>query len=247
MNEVVIDRAIGRLDSRDLDRMKVVVARMARRLAIRHSRRRRVRNQGQLDIRRTLRINAGHGGVPVTLVWKHRRKDRPRIVAVCDVSGSVAPYVRFLLLFLYALNEKVADLRAFAFSSRLSEVSNDLGGRDFDRSMLRILDRIGGGSADYGQALADLEADHWDAIDGRTTVLILGDGRSNNSDPRLDLFREAADRAKRVVWLCPEPPGRWGTGDSAILKYRPFCTHLSHCATAADLERAIDEMLQAYD
>ena len=247
MNEVMVDRAIGQLGARDIERLKAVVARMAKRLAVRHSRRRRIHERGRLDLRRTLRANAGNDGVPVELVWKTRRKDRPKIVAVCDVSGSVAPYVRFLLLFLYALNEKVTDLRTFAFSSRLQEVSQMLGGRDFEAAMRHILDRIGGGSTDYGQALVDLEADHWDAIDGRTTLLILGDGRSNNSDPRIDLFREAAERAKRVVWLSPEPPARWGTGDSALLRYRPFCSHLSYCATPTDIERAIDDTLQAYD
>ena len=247
MNEVMVDRSIGQLGARDIERLKAVVARMAKRLAVRHSRRRRIHERGRLDLRRTLRANAGYDGTPVELVWKTRRKDRPKIVAVCDVSGSVAPYVRFLLLFLYALNEKVTDLRTFAFSSRLQEVSQMLSTRDFEGAMRHILDRIGGGSTDYGQALVDLEADHWDAIDGRTTLLILGDGRSNNSDPRIDLFREAAERAKRVVWLSPEPPARWGTGDSALLRYRPFCSHLSYCATPTDIERAIDDTLQAYD
>ena len=77
--------------------------------------------------------------------------------------------------------------------------------------------------------------------------VVLGDGRSNGADPRLDLFAELALRAKRLVWLCPEPPGRWGSGDSGMLQYRPHCSHVSHCATAADLERAIDEALEAYD
>ena len=247
MTEVAVERSLGRLGPHDMPRMTAAVTRMARRLAQRHSRRRRVELRQRLDLRRMLRANAGHGGVPFHLHFKHHRKDKPRLVAVCDVSGSVAAYVRFLLLFLYALNEKVTDLRTFAFSSRLQEVSQMLGGRDFEAAMRHILDRIGGGSTDYGQALVDLEADHWDAIDGRTTLLILGDGRSNNSDPRIDLFREAAERAKRVVWLSPEPPARWGTGDSALLRYRPFCSHLSYCATPTDIERAIDDTLQAYD
>jgi uncharacterized protein with von Willebrand factor type A (vWA) domain len=105
---------------------------------------------------------------------------------------------------------------------------------------------VGSGSTDYGQAWQDLQDRHWHTIDRRTTVLVLGDGRSNGGDPRLDIFADLAQRAKRVVWLCPEPSGRWGTGDSAILRYRPFCTHLAHSATAADLERAIDEALEAY-
>lgn len=246
MAEVAVQRPLGRMSPADMDRMKTAVARMAKRLAQRHSHRRRITLRGQLDLRRTIRANAGHDGVPVTLHFKHKRVDKPRIVAVCDVSGSVAAHVRFLLLFLYALQGTVADLRAFAFSNRLRDVGPPLETLPFDDAMALILKEVGGGSTDYGQAWQDLYDQHWQLIDGRTTVLVLGDGRSNMTNPRLDLFAELAARAKRVVWLSPEGEGRWGTGDSALLQYRPFCTHLGHAATAADLERAIDEALSAY-
>jgi uncharacterized protein with von Willebrand factor type A (vWA) domain len=246
MDEVVTQREIAELSQRDMERMKVVIARMAKRLAVRHSRPRKVRNRGQLDVRRTLRANAGVGGVPFDLVWKMKKRDKPKIVAICDVSGSVAQYVRFLLLFLHALSEKVADLEAFAFSARLMDVGSILQRMDFEPAMNRIVHEAGSGSTDYGQALVDLNKTHWDVIDRRTTVIMLGDGRSNMSDPRLDLFSELADRSRRMVWLCPEPPRRWGTGDSVILQYQAFCTQLSYCATAADLERVIDEVLEAY-
>lgn len=246
MTEVAVTRALGRMAPAEMERMKTAVARMARKLAARHSRRQRVELRGQLDFRRTMRANAGHDGMPFSLVWKHRRRDKPRIVAVCDVSGSVASHVRFLLLFLYALHDAVGDLRSFAFSNRLQDVAQALESLPFDDAMALILKEVGNGSTDYGQAWLDLHDRHWDAIDRRTTVIVLGDGRSNGSDPRLDLFAELAGRAKRVVWLSPEPPGRWGSGDSALLRYRPYCTSMSHCASAADLERTLDEALEAY-
>jgi uncharacterized protein with von Willebrand factor type A (vWA) domain len=247
MNTAVANRAIDKLSLRDMERMKAVVARMARRLAVRHSRRRKIRNRGRLDVRRTLRANAGYDGVPFEVVWKRKHRDKPRIVALCDVSGSVAQYVRFLLMFLYFLQETVADLGAFAFSNALHDVSQPLKRMPFETAMEHILFEIGSGGTDYGQALVDLKDRWWESVDRHTTILVLGDGRSNDTDPRLDIFAEMADRAKRVVWLCPEPEGRWGRGDSEILRYRPFCTHLSHCATALDLEEALDEILLAYD
>lgn len=246
MDEVAVTRTIGRMASAEMDRMKSAVARMARKLAARHSRQQRITLRGQLDLRRTMRANAGHDGVPVTLVWKHKRRDKPRIVVVCDVSGSVAAHVRFLLLFLYALHDAVGDLRSFAFSNRLKDVAAPLAALPFDDAIALILKEVGNGSTDYGQAWVDLHDRHWEAIDRRTTVIVLGDGRSNGADPRLDLFAELSSRAKRVVWLCPEPPGRWGSGDSAMLRYRPYCSSVSHCATAADLERTLDEALEAY-
>lgn len=246
MTEVAVARPLGRLSPPDMDRMKAAVARMAKRLAARHSRRQRILLRGQLDFRRTMRANAGHDGVPFELHHKHKRRDKPRIVVVCDVSGSVMAHVRFLLLFLYALQGTVADLRSFAFSNALKDVAQPLETLPFDDAMALILREVGGGATDYGQAWVDMHEQHWDCIDRRTTVLVLGDGRSNHSDPRLDLFAELSARAKRVVWLCPELPGRWGSGDSEMLRYRPFCSHVGHCATASDIERAIDEALSAY-
>jgi hypothetical protein len=246
MTEVAVRRPLGRMGPPDIDRMKIAVARMAKRLAAKHSQRRRIRLHGQLDFRRTLRANAGLDGVPVNLSFKHKRRDKPRLVVVCDVSASVAAHVRFLLLFLYALHGTVTDLRSFGFSHRLQDVAAPLETMPFDDAMELILREVGGGATDYGRAWVDLRDQHWDCIDRRTTVLVLGDGRSNQTDPRLDIFAELADRAKRVVWLCNEPEVRWGSGDSCMLQYRPLCTHVTHCASAADLERAIDEALQAY-
>jgi uncharacterized protein with von Willebrand factor type A (vWA) domain len=247
MNETIANRSIDQLEYRDLERMKFIVARMAKRLAVRHSRKRRIRNRGRLDIGRTLRASAANDWVPVDLIWRNKRKDRPKIVAICDVSGSVASYVRFLLLFLHTLRDEVSDVETFAFSNKLHDVGDILARLSPEAAMDRIVDVAGSGSTDYGQALAELQESYFDSIDRRTTVIILGDGRSNHSDPRLDIVQEIADRAKRLVWLCPEPPMRWGTGDSCMLRYEPLISKLYHCATAADLERAVDDVMLAYD
>ncbi len=243
LTEVAVARPLGRVSPPDMDRMKAVVARLAKRLAARHSRRRRVLLRHQLDLRRTLRANAGHDGMPWELHFKHKRRDRPRIVVLCDVSGSVMAHVRFLLLLLYAMHDEVADLRTFAFSNRLHDVGAVLAHQPFDDAIATILKEAGGGATDYGHALADLSALPEGLINRHTTLLVLGDGRSNHTDPRLDLFATLADRARRVLWLCPEPEGRWGSGDSCMLQYQPYCTHLSHCTTVLDLEQAIDEAL----
>ncbi len=244
--DVLAEKRLSDLDRTDLERMKALVAKMARRLAVKHSRRRRKRNRGVLDARRTLRANAGIGGVPFDLHWRQKRRDRPRIVVICDVSNSVARYVRFLLLLLHSLRDVVPDLEAYAFSARLHDVGPWLDTDGFEVAMQRILRDAGMGSTDYGQALSDLKTRHWHQIDRRTTVIILGDGRSNHGDPRLDIFRELTARAKRTLWLCPEPRSLWGTGDSEMLRYRPQCDLTGQVATLRDLERAVDDVLLAY-
>ena len=243
--EVALSRPLGRVSPDDMARMKRVVARMARRLAARHSRRRRQRLPQQLDLRRTLRANAGHDAMPWALHFKQKRRDRPRLVVLCDVSGSVMAHVRFLLLLLHALSDQVADLHCFAFSNRLHDVGELLAQLPYEDAMDQVLRQAGGGATDYGHALADLCSLPDGLVDRHTTLLVLGDGRSNHADPRLDLFATLAGRARRVLWLCPEPPSRWGSGDSCMLQYQPFCTHLSHCSTVFDLEQALDEALLA--
>ena len=101
-------------------------------------------------------------------------------------------------------------------------------------------------STDYGQALSDLKTDHFSKIDRRTTLIVLGDGRSNYGDGRLDIFREAAARAKRTIWLSPEQKPLWGTGDSLLLRYQPYCDVMTDVANLRDLERAVDDVLAAY-
>ena len=245
-DDVAATRRLTALESHDMARMKLLIAKIAKRLAVKHSRRRKKTSRGILDVRRTMRANAGYDGVPFNVVWRQRKKDRPKIIAICDVSGSVAAYVRFLLLLLYSLKEVIPDLHAYAFSYRLGHVSSILENNEFDAAMKNILREFGLGSTSYGQALSDFSMNHEAVIDRRSTILVLGDGRSNYGDPRLDLFSAFAGRAKQVIWLNPEGPSLWGTGDSVIPRYAPYCKQMSHVATLRDLERAIDQILTSY-
>ncbi len=246
--EFLAEKRINEMDRSDMERMKPLVQKLAKRLASKHSRRRKKKNRGQLDIRKTLRSNAGRDGVPFDVHWRQKKKDRPKIVLVCDVSGSVARFVRFLLLFLYCMRDAVPDLYTYAFSARLKDVGEhlDINLDGFENAMQIIMSEAGWGSTDYGQALSDLKVNHWSVIDRRTTVIVLGDGRSNHGDPRLDLFEELAGRCKRVVWLNPEGRSLWGTGDSEMLRYAPHCSVVSQMSTLKNLEKSIDEILTQY-
>lgn len=245
-DEVAATKRLSAIEANDMARMKQLVAKVAKRLAVKHSRRRKRTQRGLLDVRRTMRANAGVDGIPFNVIWRQKKKDRPKIIVICDVSGSVALYVRFLLLLLFSMKEAIPNLHAFAFSYRLKSVDDILETMEFDAAIKKILREIGLGSTSYGQAFSDFKMEHENKIDRRTTIIILGDGRSNYGDPRLDLFRDFAGRAKRVIWLNPEGRALWGTGDSVIPRYEPFCAQMSHVATLKDLEKAIDEVLTAY-
>ena len=195
--------ADGGIDPVDLLMMQALVRRMAKRLADRYSRRRHTANRGHLDVRKTLRKSMAHGGVPFEFEWKIKKVDMPSIVAICDVSKSVAAAAQFLLTFLYSLNDVVDHLDAYAFSGRLISVNDILDDNGVEGAILKVLQQIGFQQTDYGRALQDFSEQHLDRLDRRTTVIFLGDGRSNFADPRLDLMREIHDRSRAVIWLNP--------------------------------------------
>ncbi|HEV2365539.1 MAG TPA: VWA domain-containing protein [Caulobacteraceae bacterium] len=230
----------------DRQAMLALVRRLARRLAKRYVRRRRRRKQGRLDVRATIRRSMGFQGTPFEVVWRRRTIERPKIVAICDVSRSVADAAAFLLLFLYCLREAVERFDAFAFSDRLVSVDDLLAEKSIDEAISLVLRRIGFRPTDYGRALADFFALHEARVDRRTTVIILGDGRSNFADPRLDLARRLSERARAVVWLNPEPEPYWGQGDSRMNDYRRFCHLARTCNSLAQLDSIIDRVLAAH-
>jgi len=243
--EFLAEARLSSLEARDFARMQRLVRRMAKRLAEKHTRRLRKRRRGRLDVRRTVARNMGHDAVPFDLYWRQKRVNKPKVVAICDVSRSVSQAARFLLLFLYSLNEVLAEVRAFAFSDRLVEVSQTLERESAEDAIVQVLHRIGFRPTDYGRMLEDFEAGFLDLVDRKTTVIILGDGRSNDTDPRPDLLETIYRRAKRVIWLNPEPRSFWGVGDSEMPRYLPYCQLARVCNTVKHLERVIDDLLSA--
>jgi uncharacterized protein with von Willebrand factor type A (vWA) domain len=243
---LLAEQSLTAIAPEDFRSMERLVRRMAKRLATRYARKGRRAKRGRLDVRSTLRRSMGHGGIPFEIVWKTKLVHKPKIVVICDVSRSVATAAQFLLLFLYALGEAVEKLDAYAFSDRLVSVNDVLNVETVDDAITTILARIGFRPTDYGRALGDFRDLAGATLDGRTTVIVLGDGRSNGADPRLDLMREVADRARAVIWLNPEPETFWDQGDSEMHAYSRFCTVARSCNTLKGLERIIDDVLRTY-
>jgi uncharacterized protein with von Willebrand factor type A (vWA) domain len=242
--EMLRSARLANLERRDLDRMRILVRQIAKKLATRYAKPRRRKLRGQLDVRRTMRRNMSWSGVPFITVWKERRIEKPRLMVLCDVSGSVAALAQFLLMFLYSLNEALGDIRGFAFTGSLIEVSDILEKEPIEGAIATIMRMIGFGSSNYGNSLADF-ADGWMRfVTNKTTLIILGDARGNHTDPRVEIFREMTARAKRVIWLNPEYRTAWGTGDSDMLRYRPYCHVASVCNTLKHLERVVADILK---
>jgi uncharacterized protein with von Willebrand factor type A (vWA) domain len=151
---------------------------------------------------------------------------------------------QFLLMFLYALNEALSDIRSFAFAGSLIEVSDILEKAPAEEAIARVMARIGYGSSNYGNSFADFEDGWMRHVTNKTTVIVLGDARGNRTDPRTDVLGRLSLRCKRIIWLNPEYRSAWGTGDSDMFRYAPFCGLVTVCNTLRHLERAIGDILE---
>ena len=227
------------------DDVRRVVAKLAARLASEHRRRRKEANRGALDVKRTLRRNMAYGGDVFEVRWRQRKREPATVFVLCDVSGSVARVARFLLLFLYELADLLPNLRAFAFSSRLGEITATMRERGSEAAVEEALFAWGNGNTDYGRAFADFRDIAGADLDQRSTLIVLGDARNNHYDPRPRTFQELCRRAKHAYWLNPETRDQWQTGDSEMRRYAPHCFKATTCNKVRDIERFADELLLA--
>ncbi|MEU6641696.1 VWA domain-containing protein [Saccharomonospora sp. NPDC046836] len=232
-----------------LAELRRTVQPLARKLATRLAARRRGARRGRIDLRRTLRRSLATGGVPMRPVLRDRRPGRPELVLLCDLSGSVAGFAEFTLLLIQALADQFSKVRSFAFVGLTDEITElvSAGRADPENLAARILSQARltrwGMSSDYGGALGSF-VEGWAALGPRTSVLILGDGRTNGADPNLAALRLIAEQSRRVYWLNPEAEASWGTGDSAALRYARIVP-MYECRNVRQLSRLVSELLPA--
>jgi uncharacterized protein with von Willebrand factor type A (vWA) domain len=244
MDEILSKTRLNNLEHHYLQKVLVLVRKMARKLAARHSHKRKVAKRGQLNMSKTIRGGIANDGVMFKTYWKKVRKDKPQILAVCDVSGSVAAYAKFLLLFLYSLQDVLPKVRSFAFSSHLGEVSDYFDDYPIEKA-IELINWKYGGATDYGNSLLDFANLALNDINSNTTVIILGDARNNNGDPKLEIMQSIYQRAKQVIWLNPESRKAWGTGDSDMLRYQSACHFTAECNNLKQLEKVVDQLLKS--
>jgi uncharacterized protein with von Willebrand factor type A (vWA) domain len=231
-----------------LAELRRTVQPLARKLATRLAARRRRAARGTIDLRRTLRGSLSTGGVPMRPVLRRRRPARPELVLLCDVSGSVSGFSDFTMLLVQALHDQFSKVRVFAFVNRIDEVTGLLvhGAADAAGLGARIQSEAAltgyHGSSDYGMALGEFAERYGDAVGPRTTVFVLGDARTNMSDPNLAAVRQISERARRVYWLNPEQHTQWGTGDSAAPEYAEL-VEMHECRNVRQLGALVGRLL----
>ena len=230
-----------------LRQMRRVVAPLARMLATRLAARRRRSRAGAIDLRKTLRKSMSTGGVPIDLVLRKPRPARPELVVLCDVSGSVAGFSHFTLLLVDALRQQFSRVRVFAFIDTTDEVTH-LFGPDADLAVaIQRITREAGvytrdGHSDYGNAFVSFTENFHNVLSPRSSLLILGDGRTNYRSPAVDVLAHMVTASRHAHWLNPEPRHLWGSGDSAVPRYEDVIT-MHECRSAKQLAAVIDQLL----
>ncbi len=235
---------LSNLEKRYFKDVKALVFKMAKKLVAIHSKRRKQVRRGQLDIRKTLRNNMQYDGMLFDIRWKASKVDRPKVMCICDVSGSVSNYSRFLLMFLYSLSEIIPKVRSFAFSSELGEVTKLFEESTLEDALAKTMRDYGNGSTDYGQMLLDFKTHCFRDVDKKTSIIILGDGRNNYGNPEAEVLQQVYEKAKRVVWLNPEAKPSWNTGDSEMKKYAAYCHQTEVCNSLIHLERVVSNLMR---
>ena len=247
LRESVLDEDFLSAGPAELAAMRAVVQPLARRLAATARRRRRPNRTGKLDVRRTMRRAIGTGGVPIDPAWHRRNRPRPKLLVLCDVSGSVAEFAKFTLSLLHALHAELPRLRSFVFADGVAEVTDLVESSPgvIDTRLLLARPGVvrGDGHSDYGAVLRQFMDEQAGGLSRDCVVIICGDARANYRPERAELLRALRGRVRAVHWLNPEPAADWDTTDSRMRAYRPYCDSVTEVRTLRQLSAWVDKLM----
>jgi hypothetical protein len=243
MLDSLLQRPFDSLNEQEKHLIKQEVKRLAAVLRTRIALRQKHSKSGQLDSKATIRANLKYHGVPLEIRHRHRIL-KPTLVIFCDISTSMRFCSEMMLSLLFALQGQVSKTRAFAFIDHLEYISSEYSAKNADEAIENVLIKMPSGhyNTDLGSSLEDFNREFMNTMTGKTTFIVIGDGRNNYKNPRVDLFGMMARRSARTIWLNPEPSYLWH-GDSDMHKYAPLCTDILQVGNLKDLTLAVDHLL----
>jgi hypothetical protein len=237
------DKSFSFYTEDDIRRMNEAVARLAQRLKNRLSVRRKKAARGRFNVKATLRTNMQYGGVPFHIELDRRKKTKPQVMILCDISDSVLNASRFMLQFVYSVQDLYAKVRSFVFVSDIGEVTKLFEEHEIHRAVEtalkgEVIDVFS--HSNFGRAFELFFKNYFAALTSKTTVLIIGDGRNNYNRPNEWVLREIQQKAKQLIWLNPESRMTWGVGDSEMPRYVPYCDVAEECRNINQLSKVVD-------
>ena len=226
--------------------VKDIIDRLVRKLEEITSRRFLAAARGPVDVKKTIQRSVKYLGVPVEIVHRNKPLRKGKIVTLCDVSGSVWSAARFMLNIIYSLQTCFSRVKSYVFIERPFDVTSFFMSNDPNEAIKKILNdpRINyNARTDYGMAFQQFRDHHLQELDKKTTLIIVGDGRSNYLNSREPLLENMRDRCRRLIWLNPEQEKYWGTGDSEMMRYQDHCNEARACGNLNQLIDFIEALV----
>lgn len=239
------EKEFSRLEEWEIQALLQTVRELVKKIRDALSLRQRRMRRGRLDLKHTLRRNMRFGGIPMEISYRDRKRSKGRIITLCDVSRSVWNASRFTLHLIYALQDQFDDVRSFVFVDRLGEITRYFEKKDPNAAIETALDSIDipfNRDTNYGRVLRQFCMDHLDAVNRKTNVIIIGDGRNNEFDSGETFLTRIQSRARRVIWLNPEDEMTWHFGDSLMHVYGPCCDEVRECRNLKQLIELVESI-----
>lgn len=240
------EQSFSSLTPREVAEMREVISQLVRKIKDIVTRRYAAKNRGILDVKKTLRRASKYQGVPVEIIFRKKPPRRSKIVVLCDVSSSVWSAARFMLNMLYSLQECFTRVRSFIFVAGLDEVTNIFENNEINQAIDKVLKEADidyNAGTDYGLTFRRFKIDHMDILNKKTTLIIIGDGRTNYSNPEECILDEMREKCRRVIWLNPETERFWGYGDSEMFRYEEHCHEVRECQNLNQLVTFINDLV----
>ena len=227
--------------------MQDVVSRMMLRLRKDMRRMKNDQQRGKLHVIKTIQKNYRHDMVPFQVALRRKRREKPRLVVLCDVSFSVSHAPRFMLLLLHTLHNQMLDVRSFIFNREVEEITDMLANMPVNDLMETIdtgdivdLDA----NSSFGQVFLSFKKKYLENLRGRPAFIFLGDARNNYGEANDWVLDELREKARYMLWLTPEERENWSRGDCLMETYGSYCDKVEVVKTVDDLSLVVEELLR---
>ena len=240
------ERPFSTLTPRELERTKEVVDQLVRKLKDVATRRFASKNNGILDIKKTIRNANRYQGVPLQLHFRDKPLRKGKIVALCDISGSVWSAARFMLTILYALQDCFSGVKSYVFVSNVGDITDLFKENEINEAIEKVFSESGVDPnvlTDYGESFLKFRDRHMQELTSKTTLLVIGDARSNYQNPRQEILEEMREKCRRIIWLNPEGLSTWDSGDSEMYTYKAHCHEVRPCQNLNQLLQFMEDLV----
>lgn len=240
-DESILHEDMRNIADKDLPRVSLVIHKLAKKLATRISRRyRQSQKRQKVDLRRTIRHNIRFGGTMLNLKYKTKKIDRPKLLLICDVSGSMARYAAFVLQFIYGLSSAAQSIENFVFAEDVERVTPYFSGPiNFEQTMTRVMNesQVWGKGTNLGESLKRLWHRHPGVFTGDTVVIIVSDAKTVAIEKAEFYLAKMAGKVKDILWLNTLPKQEWNSL-MQVRRLMRYC-RMHECYTLAHLEKVM--------